>query len=282
MKIGIVGLGLIGGSFAKAITKKTTHNCYAMDKNEATINTAIADGVIKGKLNTKNLAQMDITIVCLYVNDTINYIRDNKNNFKQNSIIIDVAGIKENVVNELSPALEGINVHFIGCHPMAGREFSGYQYSQAELFNGASFILTPTDKTPAKAVDVIINLAKNIGCENIVKATPEEHDAIIAFTSQLAHVVSNSYIKSPTSQKELGFSAGSFLDLTRVAKLNSEMWADLFLQNKKALTFEIDTILANINNLKIAIQEDNKEELISLLDEGSRLKEQSMKHHENN
>jgi prephenate dehydrogenase len=171
--------------------------------------------------------------------------------------------------------LEELGVRFLGCHPMAGREFSGFAYSLDNLFEKASFIMTPTDNTKMSAVKEISAFAYRVGFSKCVVSSPQEHDEIIAFTSQLAHVVSSAYIKSPTLNKQAGFSAGSFKDLTRVAKLNPDMWTTLFMMNREALTAEIDHIIKALSDYRKCIAEGDSDTLHRLLEEGTRLKEKS-------
>ena len=193
--------------------------------------------------------------------------------FKEGSIVIDTAGIKKVIVDEVTDLLAERDVTFIGVHPMAGREFSGFEYSLDDLFDNASFIMTPTEKTPKEEMRIVEDLAYSIHFKKVVKASPEDHDRIIAFTSQLAHVVSNAYIKSPTHQEQLGFSAGSFLDLTRVAKLNEDMWTPLFLMNKEPLLFEIDYLIGRLSEYRNAIEKGDSDTLRRLLRDGRILKE---------
>ena len=221
MIITVVGLGLIGGSLCKAIKKHTNHTVYGVDIDRETIDMAKSQNAIDSETNDLGLA--DLTIVSLYPLTAIDFIRKNATKFKRGSIVIDTCGIKKSIVDEVTDVLAENEVTFIGVHPMAGRECS-------------------TEKTPQQKLNFIEDFADAIHFKKVVKATPEEHDRIIAFTSQLAHVVSNAYIKSPTGSEQLGFSAGSFQDLTRVAKLNEEMWTPLFMLNKEPLIFEIDYI----------------------------------------
>ncbi|MBO5448796.1 MAG: prephenate dehydrogenase [Ruminococcus sp.] len=275
MKIGIVGLGLIGGSLAKAIKKNTPHSCFALDINKGTIAGAIAQEAIDGEIDTDGLSSCDVVIVSLHPIQTIDFILENKSKFKKGGIVIDTCGIKRKIVDSVEQALIGEGVDFLGCHPMAGREFSGFAYSVDNLFEKASFIMTPTDSTPMRVVKEISALAYNIGFAKVVVSNTEEHDSVIAFTSQLAHVVSSAYVKSPSLLKQSGFSAGSFKDLTRVAKLNEDMWTALFLMNKEPLVYEIDCIIARLTEYRDAIASDNKEVLHDLLRDGRELKELS-------
>ena len=260
MKIVAVGLGLIGGSMCKAIKK-----------HRKTVKMALSQNAID--YEAKDVSEADVTIVSLFPPTIISFIKENADLFKEGSIVIDTGGIKKAIVDEVTPILAERGVTFIGVHPMAGREFSGFEYSLDDLFDNASFIMTPTENTPQEEINLIEDLARSIHFKKVVKTTPEEHDRIIAFTSQLAHVVSNAYIKSPTHQQQLGFSAGSFQDLTRVAKLNEDMWTPLFIMNKEPLCFEIDYIMARLAEYRDAIANEDHDRLRQLLRDGRILKE---------
>lgn len=271
MIITVVGLGLIGGSLCKTIKKHTDYTVYGIDTNKETIKMALSQGAIDAE--TDNLGLADITIVSLYPTVTIDYIKQNSDKFKKDSIVIDTCGIKKSIVESVTPILNENDVTFIGVHPMAGREFSGFEYSLDNLFDSASFIITPTEDTPQAKINLITDFAYAINFKKVITATPEEHDDIIAFTSQLAHIVSSSYIKSPTHQRQMGFSAGSFLDLTRVAKLNEDMWTPLFMLNREPLCREIDCIIDHLNEYRNALENSDSERLRQLLRDGRILKE---------
>lgn len=271
MKITVVGLGLIGGSLCKHIKKHTDHIVSGIDTNPETIRMAVSQGAID--YEDKDVSTADITIIGLFPDKCIDYCIENASVFKKDSIVIDVCGVKNAVVSAVEPVLAEHGVTFVGVHPMAGREFSGYEYSLDNLFDNASFIMTPTANTPEKVVNLLEDFAYAIHFKKVVKTTPEDHDSIIAFTSQLAHVVSNAYIKSPTHQRQLGFSAGSFQDLTRVAKLNEDMWTPLFLMNREPLVFEIDYIIDRLTEYRNAINDNDADTLHELLKQGRILKE---------
>ena len=273
MIITVVGLGLIGGSLCKTIKKHTSHKVLGVDINKETLDFAMSQGSIDGVSVSPDEA--DLTIVCLYPYETIEYIKTNAERFKKGSIVSDVCGVKTAIVDAVSETLDSCGVTFIGAHPMAGREFSGYEYSQDSLFDGASYIITPSGYVSEKKLRFLEDFAYSLNFDKVVVATPQEHDSIIAFTSQLAHVVSNGYIKSPTHQKECGFSAGSFQDLTRVATLNEHMWTALFLLNKGPLIKEIDCLADRLKEYRDAISADDSERLTSLLREGRILKDES-------
>lgn len=275
MKTAIVGLGLIGGSLAKAIKKNTDDMVYGLDISGATVAAALSEEAIDGTVEPEGLSKCELVIVALHPNETINFILENKDNFKKGGIVIDCCGVKEKIVEAVEKPLGECGVRFLGCHPMAGREFSGFNYSLDNLFEKASFIMTPTDDTKMSAVKEISAFAYRTGFAKCVVSSPKEHDEIIAFTSQLAHVVSSAYIKSPSLGKQAGFSAGSFKDLTRVAKLNADLWTTLFLMNKTALVNELDHIIKSLSDYRDCIDAGDAETLHRLLREGTELKEKS-------
>ena len=275
MKIAIVGLGLIGGSLAKSIKKNTQHSCFGLDINKVSVAGAMEQEAIDAEISADKLATCDIVVVSLHPQPTIDFILQNKQNFKKGGIVIDTCGVKGSIVDAVEEELQKEGVNFLGCHPMAGREFSGFAYSVDNLFDKASFIMTPTEKTSADTIKEISQLAYSIGFAKCVISNTEEHDRVIAFTSQLAHIVSSSYVKSSSLLKQAGFSAGSFKDMTRVAKLNEDMWTSLFLMNREPLISEIDHIIEHLSEYRKAIAENDAKYLHDLLREGRELKELS-------
>lgn len=276
MNIAVVGLGLIGGSFCKSLKKHTFHHIIGIDTNKEVLKKALSDNSIDEIGDESNLSEANLTIICLYPDSIMRFVNDNAKKFRKGSIVIDSCGVKKKIVDFCTPILRANDVIFVGVHPMAGREFSGYDYSTDNLFENASFIITPTDDTPELAIELLSTIAGCIGFNKAVTATPEKHDQVIAYTSQLAHVVSNAYVKSPSILDFNGFSAGSFLDLTRVAKLNEDMWTNLFECNKDALLFEINTIIEHITEYRDALQNNDTEMLRGLLKDGRILKEKSL------
>ena len=276
MNIAVVGLGLIGGSFCKALKANTFHHIMGIDTDKETVRKALEQGAIDEEIDESRIGEANLTVIALYPVPTVEFVKRNADRFKKGSIVIDVGGVKGYVVRNSAPVLYEKGVYFLGTHPMAGTENSGFDYSTATLFNKASCILTPTETTPQIAIDLVSTLGSCMGFGQVVIATPEQHDANIAYTSQLAHVVSNAYVKSPSLFRADGFSAGSFLDLTRVAKLNEEMWSSLFLCNKEALLFEINTIIEKLTEYRDAMVNDDKPTLKALLKDGRELKEKSM------
>ena len=267
MEIGIVGLGLIGGSLAKAISQNTDNIVYGTDLSDQVVKKAVLINAIEQPLTDELLPQCDIVIVALYPQATIDYVKSHADLFAPDSIVIDCGGVKGIVCDALIPLAEEHGFLFVGGHPMAGLEHSGFTYAKKTLFNNASMVFTPTSG-PIESMSRLKDLFTAIGFTNIQIATPEEHDKKIAFTSQLAHVVSNAYIKSPTAMEHMGFSAGSYKDLTRVAKLNEHMWTELFLENPENLTNEIDMLIDNLKKYSDAIKAKDSETLCDLLRDG--------------
>lgn len=273
MNIAVIGLGLIGGSLCKSLKKHTFHHIMGIDRDKETIKKALEQNAIDEEITVDRLSEANLSIICLYPEAICEFVRENAGKFRKGSIVTDTCGVKKAIVDACTPILDEKGVTFVGTHPMAGREFSGFDYSTDSLFDNASFIITPRENTPQIAVDLLSTLAGSIGFGKAVTASPEKHDQIIAYTSQLAHIVSNAYVKSPSVNDFNGFSAGSFMDLTRVAKLNEDMWTSLFMCNKESLLNELNQIIKNITEYRDAISGDNRESLRSLLRDGRILKE---------
>ncbi|MDE7233756.1 MAG: prephenate dehydrogenase [Ruminiclostridium sp.] len=277
MNIAVVGLGLIGGSFCKTLKKHTFHRIMGIDHDPETIRKALECGAIDEEIHPERLSEANLVIICLYPEAIVKFVEQNAGFFKKGGIVTDSCGVKEYVVSKCTSILDKEGVIFVGTHPMAGREFSGFDYATDDLFEGASYIITPSEDTPQIAVDLLQTLAGSLGFGKAVVSTPKRHDEIIAYTSQLAHVVSNAYVKSPTMLNFDGFSAGSFQDLTRVAKLNEFMWSELFMCNREALLKEINCILDRITEYRDAIRDNDLERLIEILRDGRELKEESLR-----
>ena len=272
MKIGIVGLGLIGGSIAKAIKQNTEHQAFGTDLLESVIYKAILLEAIDEKLTDEIIGQCDIMILALYPGATVDYVKEHQSMIKKGAVIIDCCGVKEAVCKEIQPIAVQKGFSYVGGHPMAGIEFSGFEHSQKNLFRHASMVLTPQTDMSIQDMERLKKLWVSLGFNHVQISTPEEHDRIIAFTSQLAHVVSSAYVKSPTSLKHKGFSAGSYKDLSRVAKLNETMWTELFLLNRENLVFEIDGMIERLREYREAIKGSKEKDLWDLLHEGTERK----------
>ena len=273
MHIGIVGLGLIGGSLAKAVKAKTAHTVLAFDKNEEVLSKALSDKAVDAVLDENTLSSCQIVLVALYPQAAVDYIRTHQDHFAKDGIVVDCCGVKEVVCTPCAEAAAQAGFTFIGGHPMAGIEKAGYDHSFPTLFEGASMVLTPEEGTDQKAVRTVSDLCGELGFGRIQISTPKEHDRMIALTSQLAHVLSSAYVKSPAALSHAGFSAGSFKDMTRVAWLNENMWTELFFDNKAALLDEIDGLIDRLQAYSDALRRNDKAWMHSLLKEGRERKE---------
>ncbi|MBO5416815.1 MAG: prephenate dehydrogenase [Clostridia bacterium] len=272
MKVGICGLGLIGGSMAKAYAA-AGHTVYGFDTNEASLGYAALAGITHGKLDEKTIPECDLIFVALYPEAAIKYLEEIAPVVSGNTVVIDLCGTKK-LICEVGFALaERYGFTFVGGHPMAGTQYSGIKYSKETLFKNAPMVIVPPKYDDIYFLDNIKQLLSPAMFGRITVTTAEEHDRMIAFTSQLAHIVSNAYVKSPTAQNHKGFSAGSYKDMTRVAWLNEYMWSELFLENKEPLLFEIDSIISSLVEYREAIESDDKERLIQLLRDGRLAKE---------
>ena len=273
MNVGILGLGLIGGSFARAYAK-AGHAVYACEKNEDMFAFAQLADVVKDTLNEHTIPSCRLIILSIYTAGSIQWLKNNAKYISEDTIVLDSCGIKSEICTKCFSIAESYGFTFVGGHPMAGSHFSGFKYSRSNMFQGAPMVLIPPRYDDAALLHIVKDLLAPCGFGSFSVTTAKEHDAMIAFTSQMPHIVSNAYIKSPTALSHKGFSAGSYKDLTRVAWLNPQMWAELFLNNKENLLFELDYYINSLNAYRKAISEDDSEELIALLDEGRKRKEE--------
>lgn len=273
MIVGILGLGLIGGSLARAYTK-AAHTVYACENDDSMLEFAKLAGVVTDRLTADNTYQCDLILLAIYSDGAALWLEENAQHINPSALVIDCCGIKENICNRCFPLAEKFGFTFVGGHPMAGSHYSGFKYSRSNLFQGAPMVLVPPRYDDIALLDRCkCALAPcNFGSFSITTAA--EHDKMIAFTSQMPHIVSNAYIKSPTAQSHKGFSAGSYKDLTRVAWLNPQMWAELFLTNRENILQELDFYIKNLENYRSAIENCDSERLIALLDEGRKRKEE--------
>ena len=271
--VGIVGLGLIGGSMAKAIRTYTNCTILGYDTDGRVLSRALDEGVVSAALTPDRLADCELVIIALYPEATVAYVTEHRNLFRRGGLVMDCGGVKGVVCTPLEGVVRDAEFCFIGGHPMAGIERSGYANAFPELFQGASLILTPYPGTPEDCLDEIWQFARLLGFGRLQPSTPEEHDHIIAYTSQLAHVVSCAYVGSPSAPDFDGFSAGSFKDMTRVAKLNEEMWTELFLENQDALVREIDTLVEELAAFAYVIRRGDREHLKNMLRRARIIKE---------
>lgn len=276
MNIAVVGLGLIGGSFAKATKQRTLHNVYGYDTDDEVQLFARLTGAIDAKLTDEILTECDLVIVALLPGAAVKWIEEKAEILgKGKCTVIDICGVKRNICKVLSQCAKENSFNYIGGHPMAGKEIGGFVNSSENLFENASMILTPTEKYDIKFLESIQNYFLDIGFSNITFATPEEHDRVIAFTSQLAHIVSGAYVKSPTAKQQRGFSAGSFKDMTRVARLDENMWTELMMENKDYLAQELRIVIDNLKEYLDALESKDSQALCKCLKEGKIAKAQA-------
>ena len=272
MKIGIIGLGLIGGSIAKVIKEHTDHTVYGHDIKETVLRKAILLEAVDEPLTDENLGALDILLLALYPGTTVEVLRERAPKIGKKTIVVDCSGVKEAVCCEAEEIAEKRGFVFVGGHPMAGVEFSGFEHSQKGLFRNASMILTPPKGTDIRIVEKLKRFFLSLGFGNVEITTPGIHDKMIAYTSQLAHIVSSAYIKSPTAAGHKGFSAGSYRDMTRVAKLDPDMWTELFLKNRDNLLEELDGLLRRLGQYREALADCRRDDRWDLLSEGNKRK----------
>lgn len=269
--IAIVGLGLIGGSYAMALRELKPRQICGIDIDESALEEALKIGVIdKGCKNGEIiLKEADLVIIALYPRETIEFVKDNINNFKKDALITDTCGVKIGVVEKINSFLPQ-DLEFIGGHPMAGKETKGLQGASKDIFKDANYIITPSVRNREENIQLVEKMAKAIGFKNVVSITPEEHDRIISFTSQLPHVIAVSLMNSNVTENNIElFTGGSFKDATRVAAINSMLWLQLFTLNSENLIYEIERFEESIKKIKKAIKSEDKHTLINIFKSAS-------------
>ncbi len=272
MKIAVIGLGIIGGSFCKALKKYTDHYVIGINRTASTAQKALSMGAIDEIGSPERLGEAELIILCMYPEADVEFIEKNGYYIKKGTIVTDAAGTKSAVCPRFKELSEKFGFVFIGSHPMAGKEKNGFDVSDADLYKKASYIIVPCG-AEQKYIDLLSDLAKSIGFGTIKISTPEEHDRMIAFTSQLPHVLACAYVLSPSCPNHKGFSAGSYRDVSRVANINSKLWSELFLENKEPLIEELDILIDNITSVINAIKSDDRDTLTELLERGHKVKE---------
>ncbi len=273
MHIAVIGLGLIGGSIAKAIKKETPHTVLGTDVNPQVLYKAKLLDAIDGELTEERLGICDMVIVATWPKAAVAYVQAQADRIMKGALVMDVSGVKREICEPLWQLAQQKGFLFVGGHPMAGIAFSGFDHATASLFEGASMILTPPPGADIALLDRLKRFWRSLGFGRVVITTPEKHDQVIACTSQLAHVVSSAYVKSPTALAYQGFSAGSFRDMTRVAKLDENLWTELFLCNREPLLLELDVLLHNLTAYREALAAQDQETLRGLLRQGREIKE---------
>ena len=273
MTVGILGLGLIGGSLARAYAI-AGHTVYVSVRNESMLSFAQLAGAVHGPLTPENMSECDLILLAIYPDGSATWLENNAQYIDPKTLVIDCCGIKREICRRCFPLAEKYGFTFVGGHPMAGSQFSGFKYSRADLYKGAPMVLVPPRFDD---IDLLDRCKKALDpCEfgSFSVTTAEDHDRMIAFTSQMPHILSNAFIKSPTALNHKGFSAGSYKDLTRVAWLNAPMWAELFMENKDFTLNELDIYINNLTAYRDALAQGDMETLTALLEEGKRRKEE--------
>ena len=272
MTVGILGLGLIGGSLARAYAL-AGHTVYATDRDESILAFAQLAGAVDAPLTSENMGQCDLVLLAIYPEGAAAWLEENAPYVSKNALVMDCCGVKQRICDRCFPIAEKFGFTFMGGHPMAGTQFSGFKHSRADLFAGAPMVLVPHRFDDMDLLDRAKNALAPCGFGSFSVATAAEHDRMIAFTSQMPHILSNAFIKSPTAAAHKGFSAGSYKDLTRVAWLNPQMWAELFLENREFVLNELNTYITALECYRDAVEQQDQDTLIALLDEGRKRKE---------
>ncbi len=273
MNVGILGLGLIGGSLARAYSK-AGHTVFACELDQSILEFAQLAGAVHGVLNEQSIPDCDLILLSIYTDGSATWLEKHCTLIPHNTLVIDCCGIKEEICHRCFPLAQRHGFTFIGGHPMAGSHFSGFKYSRSNLFQGAPMVLVPPKHDDPELLQRAVDALEPCKFGSFSVTTAAEHDAMIAFTSQMPHILSNAFIKSPTATQHKGFSAGSYKDFTRVAWLNPVMWAELFLSNKENVLKELQIYMDSLLQYRSALEHNDKDTLIALLEEGKRRKEE--------
>lgn len=273
MIVGVLGLGLIGGSLARAYSK-AGHTVLAAEIDKDILSFSQLAGVVTQELTTSNIESCDLILLSIYASASAQWLEDHAQFISSDALVIDCCGIKQEICQRAFPLAERYGFTFVGGHPMAGSHNSGFKYSKSNLFQGAPMVLVPPKFDDVLLLQRVKDALSPCGFKHFSVTTAEAHDRMIAFTSQMPHIVSNAFIKSPTALEHSGFSAGSYKDLTRVAWLNPGMWAELFLSNQENVLRELDFFIDSLQQYRRAISDKDSATLIQLLDEGRKRKEE--------
>ncbi len=273
MKVGILGLGLIGGSLARAYAM-AGHTVYAAEKDETMLAFAQLAGAVDAPLTPENLGECELVLLAIYPEGSANWLEENARFISKDALVMDCCGVKQLICARCFPLAERYGFTFMGGHPMAGTHFPGFRFRRANLFQGAPMVLVPPRFDDMDLLDRAKEALAPCGFGSFSVTTARDHDRMIAFTSQMPHILSNAFIKSPTALEHKGFSAGSYKDLTRVAWLNPQMWAELFLENREFVLNELNTYITALEQYRDAVESRDLNTLIALLDEGKRRKEE--------
>ena len=264
----IAGLGLIGGSLALALQKAAPVRIVGIDRDPDVLMQALKRRAIDEACTDELLAEADMLVLALPPRAAVNMLKELAPRLKKDAVVTDVCGVKRFIMRECVPVCEQYGLQFIGAHPMAGKEKSGFANADAALFHGASFIITPTDTTPEKVIETMHGFAQATGCTRLTVTTPEEHDRLSAVTSQLPHVLAGCYVQSPCSARHEGFSAGSYRDVSRVARADETMWSELFVENADLLESELENLIARLEDFRMALEDEDEAHMERMFKEG--------------
>ncbi len=275
-KLLIIGLGLIGGSIAKAVRRSSDAAILGADLDEATLDAALCEGAIDAIWQPGEETDADLVLLALRPGAAIDCLRESAACFRPGAVVSDVCGVKAAVVAACEPICRAHGLHYLGGHPMAGRECSGYANAVATLFENRSYILTPTPQTDPAALAAMRDFARLLGCVRVTETTPAHHDEMIAFTSQLPHVLAGAYIKAPAGRSHAGYSAGSFHDVSRVARVDEQLWSELFLLNRENLLAELHGLIERLQAYEAALSAADRQALTEILREARLCKERDL------
>ena len=257
-RILIVGLGLLGGSYARGL-KRFGFHISAITKEQSSIDFALKEGIIdegSTEIDARMIGEADLVIFALYPHVFVEWIEENQGILKSGALITDITGVKRSIVYKIQDILRP-DVEFVAAHPMAGREVSGVENSTDRMFFGANFIVTPTEKNTPEAVETIIELGRLLGFSNVTTLSPEEHDEMIGFLSQLTHCIAITLMTCNDKENMEKFTGDSFCDLTRIARINDLMWSELFVANKDVLLEQMNMFIGKFNDLKTMLERDD-------------------------
>ena len=275
MTVGIVGLGLIGGSFAMTVrADRPEDRILVCERSRKALDRARLLGLYDGLLDESSIREVDLLLLALYPRAAIAWLREHAAELSPHTVVVDCAGIKREICRVGGELSRTYGFRFVGGHPMAGREVWGIAAARDDLFIGASMILTPEGDASIELLSELKAFFLSLGFSRVVFSSPAEHDRIIAYTSQLAHVLSSAYISSPTAEEQRGFSAGSFRDMTRVAEINAEMWSEILVANRDPLLRELDRLLERLGEFRQVISDRDESALLTMLAEGAERKKQ--------
>lgn len=274
--VAIIGLGLMGGSIAKALKKSGNYRVIGYNRTAGVSEKALSDGAIDEIWDGSSPIDADITVLAVNPNVAYKLLETLPPLLKEDSILTDICGVKEEIVKLGEEVCLKAGLRFVGGHPMAGRERSGYDFSTEDLFFNRSYIFTETPATDKQAVNLLSKMALDIGCADVTITSPQHHDKMIAYTSQIPHILAGAYMNSPTSATHKGYSAGSYHDVSRVASVDENLWTQLFLSNKENLLYEIDILIRNLQDYKDAVARSDSSRLSGIIKTGRILKERDI------